>query len=126
MLTPESPVNTPSLKLRYFFIAVMLSYVPPALFFWMTDRGTYQHSYHILLVLLASGVATGRDVTSPRLRLFLSLSMSLNLVILVSLFFQFVFPSFVLLGAVTLLAGCALIYYLQWGWDLLKSLRSPR
>lgn len=96
----------------------MLSYVPPFLFFLLTGQGIYQHGYHILLVLLASGVATGAGVRSPRLAFFLVASMALNLIILLLDAFGVRLPMNISMGALVLLALSVIFYYVSWGMVL--------
>ncbi|RTE86496.1 MULTISPECIES: hypothetical protein [Gammaproteobacteria] len=105
-------------RIRLFFFAVMLSYVPPFLFLLLTGQGIYQHGYHILLVLLASGVATGAGVKSPRLGFFLVASMSLNVAILLLDAAGVRLPANISMGALVLLALSVLMYYLAWGMVL--------
>ncbi|CUS47608.1 MAG: putative membrane protein [Idiomarinaceae bacterium HL-53] len=105
-------------RLRLFFSLVMLSYIPPFIWMFLTGQGIYQHGYHLLLVLLASGVATGAGVRSGRLALFLTASMALNLVILVLDAIGVRLPMSVSLGALSLLALCVLLYYFSWGMVL--------
>lgn len=110
-------------RLRTFYILVMLSYLLPFLWMLLTGQGVYQHAYHILLVLLASGVATGTHKASPRLSLFLAASMLLCLAILVldALGVRFVIG--VSLAALALLVLSLLGYYSSWALVLIKRWR---
>lgn len=65
------------------FLLVMLSYVPPMIWFLLSGQGIYQHGYHVLLVLLASGPATGAVLHQPLLATFLLASLLLNVLLLV-------------------------------------------
>lgn len=119
------PTSPPiSRYLRTFYLLVMISYVPPFLWYLLTGQGVYQHGYHILLVLLASGVATGAEVRSTRLAFFLFASMGLNLIIF---FFDSIglrFPMAISLAALALLVLCLMVYYGLWGWLLVTRFRN--
>ncbi|RUO42706.1 hypothetical protein CWE15_04640 [Aliidiomarina taiwanensis] len=110
-------------RLRTFYILVMLSYLPPFVWKLVTGQGVYQHAYHILLVLLASGVATGTHKASPRLSLFLAASMALcvGILILDALGVRFVMG--VSLAALALLVLSLLGYYGAWALALIKRWR---
>ncbi|HLV48062.1 MAG TPA: hypothetical protein VKY35_03265 [Aliidiomarina sp.] len=115
---------SPERRLRTFYILVMLSYMPPFLWHLFTGQGIYQHGYHILLVLLASGVATGTTVRSPRLTFFLFASMLLNMVILILDTCGVRFAMGVSLAALTLLVLCLAFYYLVWALALIARFRN--
>ncbi len=114
----------PGRRLRTFYILVMLSYVPPFLWQLLTGAGIYQHGYHILLVLLASGVATGAAVRSPRLTFFLFASMLLNVTILMLDTLGVRLPMGVSLAALTLLVLCLVSYYVIWALVLIARYRN--
>lgn len=116
----------PHQRLRAFYILVMLSYLPP--FFWqlVSGNGIYQHGYHILLVLLASGVATGAAVRSPRLSLFLFASMLLNVIILLLDAVGIRLSMGASLAALTLLVLCLMFYYGVWAVALVNRLRAKK
>lgn len=115
----SAPSNS-SQRLRIFFLLVLLSYVPPFLWQLIVHQHIYQHGYHLLLVLLSSGVATGAAVRSPRLRFFLAASMALNVVILLLDTLGLRFGMHVSLGALTLLVLSILVYYSAWGLTLYR------
>ncbi|RUO26799.1 hypothetical protein CWE09_08935 [Aliidiomarina minuta] len=96
------------------YLLVMLSYVPPFVWFLVTGQGIYQHGYHLLLVLLASGVATGAAVRWPLLATFLLASMLLNLLILLLDAFGLRLDMGISLGALLLLALSVIWYYAVW------------
>lgn len=97
------------------YLLAMFSYVPP--FFWLllTGQGVYQHGYHVLLVLLASGVATGIQVRIPLLATFLLASLLLNFTILLLDLLGVRLNMGVSLAALALLALSVLWYYAVWG-----------
>lgn len=97
-----------------FYLLVMLSYVPPFLWHLLTGQGVYQHGYHVLLVLLASGPATGATLRWPLLATFLLASMALNLLILLLDAFGLRLLASISLAALSLLALSVLAYYLLW------------
>lgn len=108
-----------SRRLRLFYVLVMLSYVPPFLWYLVSGQGIYQHGYHLLLVLLASGVATGAGVRSERLRFFLFASMGLNVLILLLDAIGVRLQMAISMGALVLLAISVIVYYVLWGIALL-------
>ncbi|MBA3988175.1 MAG: hypothetical protein C0463_03475 [Idiomarina sp.] len=97
------------------FLLAMLSYVPPFLWFLVTGQGIYQHGYHVLLVLLASGPATGASVRSARLATFLIASLCLNFFILLLDAFGLRLNMAISFGALVLLALSVMAYYALWG-----------
>lgn len=96
------------------YLLVMISYVPPFVWFLITGQGIYQHGYHVLLVLLASGVATGATVRWPLLATFLIASMLLNLLILLLDALGLRLDMGISLGALLLLALSVIWYYAIW------------
>ncbi len=116
----------PHQRLRAFYILVMLSYLPPFLWQLVSGNGIYQHGYHILLVLLASGVATGAAVRSPRLSFFLFASMLLNVIILLLDAVGVRFYMGVSLAALTLLVLCLIFYYGAWAVILVQRQRTKK
>lgn len=117
-------LQTPAQKLRAFYVVVMLSYLPPFLWQLLASQTVYQHGYHILLVLLASGVATGVGVRSPRLLLFLFASMALNVALLLLDALGLRFGPHVSLGALMLLVLSIAIYYASWATALYQRWRN--
>lgn len=96
------------------FLLVMLSYVPPMLWFVLSGQGIYQHGYHVLLVLLASGPATGAVLQQPLLATFLLASLLLNIVLLVLQGTGLQPGVAVSLAALVLLALSVSSYYALW------------
>ncbi|MGX5915436.1 hypothetical protein ACR0ST_11955 [Aliidiomarina sp. Khilg15.8] len=97
------------------YLLAMFSYVPP--FFWLllSGQGIYQHGYHVLLVLLASGVATGIQVRIPLLATFLIASLLFNFTILLLDLMGLRMNMAISLAALALLALSVLWYYAVWG-----------
>lgn len=108
------------------FLLAMLSYVPPFLWYLVTGQGIYQHGYHVLLVLLSSGPASGATVRSAFLATFLLASVGLNFSILILDTLGLRLPMSVSLGALVLLALSVLCYYLIWAFVLYLRWRSKR
>lgn len=96
------------------YLVAMISYVPPFLWFLLSGQGIYQHGYHMLLVLLASGVATGIQVRLPLLATFLLASLLLNFSILLLDMVGVRLSMAISLGALVLLALSVLWYYAVW------------
>ena len=92
----------------------MLSYVPPFIWFLLSGQGIYQHGYHVLLVLLASGPATGATLRWPPLATFLIASLLLNFLILILDWFGLRLDMAISQGALVMLALSVLCYYLLW------------
>ncbi|WP_126788704.1 hypothetical protein [Aliidiomarina sedimenti] len=97
------------------YLLVMLSYVPPFLWYLLSGQGFYQHGYHVLLVLLASGPATGATLRWPLLATFLIASMLLNVLILLLDTAGLRLNASISLAALVLLALSVLWYYVVWG-----------
>ena len=104
----------------------MLSYVPPFLWYLLSGQGIYQHGYHLLLVLLASGPATGATIRSIKLATFLLASLLSNFLILVLDFSGIRLNMGVSLGALVLLAVTVGAYYAIWGTALVLRWRNRR
>lgn len=113
-LTPTSLPNF----VKPVFLLAMLTYLPPLLWHFVTGQGLYQHGYHLLLVLLASGPATGATVRWPLLATFLLASLLLNFVILALDWFGLRLSMSVSLAALVLLALSVLWYYAIWAFVL--------
>ncbi|HLV48663.1 MAG TPA: hypothetical protein VKY35_06320 [Aliidiomarina sp.] len=113
----------PGNRLRTFYILVMFSYLPPFLWQLISGNGIYQHGYHILLVLLASGVATGAAVVSPRLSFFLFASMLLNVIILALDAVGVRLAMGISLAGLTLLVLCLIFYYGVWALIIVRRWR---
>ncbi|MCC5879514.1 MAG: hypothetical protein JJU03_06450 [Idiomarina sp.] len=96
------------------FLLAMLSYVPPVIWFLITGQGIYQHGYHVLLVLLASGPATGATLRWPLLATFLLASLLLNFMILGMDLFGLRLNMAISQAALVLLAISVLWYYALW------------
>lgn len=96
------------------FLVAMVSYVPPFLWFLLSGQGIYQHGYHVLLVLLASGPATGATLRWPLLATFLIASLLLNFLILTLDWFGLRLDMAISQGALVMLALSVMSYYLLW------------
>ncbi len=112
-----TPTMLPNLVKPAFLLA-MLTYLPPLIWHFATGQGLYQHGYHLLLVLLASGPATGATVRWPLLATFLLASLLLNFVILVLDWFGLRLSMSVSLAALVLLALSVFWYYAIWAFVL--------
>lgn len=108
------------------FLLVMLTYVPPFLWYLLTGQGIYQHGYHLLLVLLASGPATGATIRSTKLATFLLASLLSNVLILLLDVVGIRLNMGVSLGALVLLAITVGAYYAIWATVLVLRWRSRR
>ena len=108
------------------FLLVMLTYVPPFLWYLLTGQGIYQHGYHLLLVLLASGPATGATIRSTKLATFLLASLLSNVLILLLDVVGIRLNMGVSLGALVLLAITVGAYYAIWATVLVLGWRSRR
>lgn len=108
------------------FLLAMLTYVPPFIWYLITGQGIYQHGYHVLLVLLSSGPATGATVRSALLATFLLASIGLNFAILLLDTLGLRLPMSVSLGALVTLALSVLCYYLLWAVVLYLRWRAKR
>lgn len=97
------------------FLLAMLSYLPPFIWFLLTGQGIYQHGYHVLLVLLSSGPATGATLRSPKLATFLIASLLLNFSILLLDAIGLRLNMGISLAALVMLALSVGAYYALWG-----------
>jgi hypothetical protein len=111
-------------SVRPLYLLAMVSYVPPFLWFLLSGQGIYQHGYHVLLVLLASGVATGVQVRLPLLATFLIASLVLNFAILLLDLVGVRLNMAISLAALALLALSVLWYYAIWALLLWARWRS--
>ena len=118
--------NRLPLYVKPVFLLVMLSYVPPFLWYLLSGQDIYQHGYHLLLVLLASGPATGATIRSIKLATFLLASLLSNFLILVLDFSGIRLNMGVSLGALVLLAVTVGAYYAIWGTALVLRWRNRR
>lgn len=109
---------TPTSVVKPAFLLAMLTYLPPLLWHFATGQGLYQHGYHLLVVLLASGPATGATVRWPLLATFLLASLLLNFLILALDSFGLRLSMSVSLAALVLLALSVLWYYAIWAFVL--------
>lgn len=109
------------LSTRTLYLAVVLSYLPPVLWYALTGQGMYQDVFHLLIVLLASGVATGKEVTSTRLHVFLKASMFLNLLLLAGVVLGWVHSVLWVFTALLLLMLSVVYYYVWWAYSYWRS-----
>ena len=107
-------------------LLVMLSYVPPFFWYLLTGQGLYQHGYHLLLVLLTSGPATGATIRSTKLATFILASILCNVLIFSLDMIGIRLNAGVSLGALVLLALTVGAYYAIWATVLVSRWRNRR
>ena len=125
-MQPSSLSDRLPLFVKPVFLLVMLTYVPPFLWYLLTGQGIYQHGYHLLLVLLASGPATGATIRSAKLATFLLASLLSNVLILLLDMVGIRLNMGVSLGALVLLAITVGAYYVIWATVLVLRWRKRR
>lgn len=127
MSTPPTPLTSRlPLFVKPVFLLALLTYLPPFLWYLLSGQGFYQHGYHMLLVLLASGPATGVTMRSTPLATFLLASLLLNFIILALDGLGVRLDISISLGALVLFALSVGAYYVTWGAILVLRWRSKR
>lgn len=123
---PNSLISRLPLYVKPAFLLALLTYLPPFLWFMLSGQGFYQHGYHMLLVLLASGPATGATLNSPKLATFLLASLLLNFIILLLDTLGWRVNAGISLGSLVLFALSVAAYYVTWGTVLVLRWRAKR
>lgn len=123
---PTSFSQRMPLYVKPLFLLAMLSYLPPFLWYLLSGQGIYQHGYHLLLVLLASGPATGATIRSTKLATFLLASLLCNFLILLLDAVGLRLNMGISLGALVMLAMTVGAYYAIWVTVLVLRWRAKR